>query len=509
MARSAVSLTLVGVTAVLGLLLIGPLAAVIWRADQGLTALDIEAVRFTLWQAALSASLSVALAVPLARALYRRRFYGRGAIISLLGAPFLLPAIVAVLALLSVFGRVGLLAQGAAMLGLTLPSIYGAMGVILAHVFLNMPFAVRLLLLGWQSIPSERFRLAQSLGFGPPALFLHIELPMLRLVAPGAVMAIFMICLSSFAVALTLGGGPRATTVELSIYQALRFDFNLGAAAALGLLQSTLCLAALGLAALLPTQHGFGIGLDRSLALGAPKGWRAYADFAGIFCATVFLLLPLGVLFYTGLSGIGSLPWVIWPAAARSVGVALCAAFLACFAALILAKASLRYGRFYEGVAMLPLATSSLVLGTGLFLIIHPFFSPARAALSVTILTNGFLSLPFAFRILLPDLRRLYADYGHQMTLYDLGPWAAFRFVIWPRMRPAIGFALGVTAAISMGDLGVITLFANVDGTTLPMMIARLLGAYKMQEAASAALLLVLLSFGLFWLFDSREGKDA
>ncbi|HAQ45909.1 MAG TPA: thiamine/thiamine pyrophosphate ABC transporter permease ThiP, partial [Rhodobacter sp.] len=85
MARSAVSLTLVGVTAVLGLLLIGPLAAVIWRADQGLTALDIEAVRFTLWQAALSASLSVALAVPLARALYRRRFYGRGAIISLLG----------------------------------------------------------------------------------------------------------------------------------------------------------------------------------------------------------------------------------------------------------------------------------------------------------------------------------------------------------------------------------------------------------------------------------------
>jgi thiamine transport system permease protein len=40
-------------------------------------------------------------------------------------------------------------------------------------------------------------------------------------------------------------------------------------------------------------------------------------------------------------------------------------------------------------------------------------------------------------------------------------------------------------------------------------MIARLLGAYKMQEAASAALLLVLLSFGLFWLFDSREGKDA
>ena len=33
---------------------------------------------------------------------------------------------------------------------------------------------------------------------------------------------IFVICLSSFAVALTLGGGPRATTLELAIYQAMR-----------------------------------------------------------------------------------------------------------------------------------------------------------------------------------------------------------------------------------------------------------------------------------------------
>ena len=36
---------------------------------------------------------------------------------------------------------------------------------------------------------------------------------------PAATAIIFVICLSSFAVALLLGGGPRATTVELAIYQ--------------------------------------------------------------------------------------------------------------------------------------------------------------------------------------------------------------------------------------------------------------------------------------------------
>ena len=51
--------------------------------------------------------VSTLLAIPVARALARRRFPGRGALITLMGAPFLLPAVVAVLGLLAVFGRAG------------------------------------------------------------------------------------------------------------------------------------------------------------------------------------------------------------------------------------------------------------------------------------------------------------------------------------------------------------------------------------------------------------------
>ncbi len=67
---------------------------------------------------------------------------------------------------------------------------------------------------------------------------------MLRRCAPGAMVAVFLICLTSFAVALTLGGGPRATTVELAIFQAIRFEFDLGRAALLAALQFALCGAA-------------------------------------------------------------------------------------------------------------------------------------------------------------------------------------------------------------------------------------------------------------------------
>ncbi len=54
----------------------------------------------------------------MARALARRRFPGRGALIALMGAPFLLPVIVAVLGLLAVFGRSGWVNGALSALGL-------------------------------------------------------------------------------------------------------------------------------------------------------------------------------------------------------------------------------------------------------------------------------------------------------------------------------------------------------------------------------------------------------
>ncbi|HBM59063.1 MAG TPA: thiamine/thiamine pyrophosphate ABC transporter permease ThiP, partial [Citreicella sp.] len=154
-----------------------------------------------------------------------------------------------VLGLVAVFGQNGVLNGALRAAGLPTLSIYGLHGVVLAHVFFNLPLATRLLLQGWHAIPAERFRLAASLGLSPWALFRTLEAPMLTRIAPGAFAVIFVICLSSFAVALTLGGGPRATTVELAIYQAVRFDFDLGRAALLSVVQLGLALAA-GLVAL-------------------------------------------------------------------------------------------------------------------------------------------------------------------------------------------------------------------------------------------------------------------
>jgi len=490
-------------------LVLGPLAAVIGRAG-GLSALsraDGAALWFTLWQAALSALLSCLLAVPVARALHRRRFPGREALIALMGAPFLLPSIVAIIGLIAVFGRRGAVNAALGALGLPGLSVYGAHGVILAHVFFNLPLATRMVLHGWQAIPSERLRLAMSLGLGPAEVTRHLERPMLRAVLPGAALAIFLVCLSSFAVALVLGGGPRATTVELAIYQAFRFDADLGRAAALALVQVGLALAALALAARFTLPAGFGAGLDRpGLPLPAP-GARRIKDGAAITLAAAFLIAPLGAIALRGLPALAALPPSVWRAAATSLALAAGSTLVTLALALPLALAAPR-ARWAEAAAMLPMAASPLVLGTGLFLIARPFVSPTTLALPVTLIVNAAMTLPFALRLLLPEVRNLQADYDRLAAALNLTGLARLRLLTLPRLARPLGFAAGIAAAFSMGDLGVITLFSDGRTQTLPLALYALMGSYRMDQAAGAACLLMGLTFALFWALD-RIGRHA
>src|SRR5690606_33076028 len=161
---------------------------------------------------------------------------------------------------------------------------------------------------------------------------------------------------------------------------------------------------------------------------------------------------------------------------------------------------------FTEGLGLTMLSASPFVIGTGLFIVLHPWVSPFAVALPVTATVNAAMSLPFMLRALIPALAQARAEYGTLAASLGIRGATLFRLVTWPRLRRPAGFATGLAAALSMGDLGVIVLFAPPNGATLPLVMHGLMGSYRTDAAAGAALLLVLLTFGLFWLFD-RGGR--
>lgn len=495
-------------------LTLGPLVALALRAEpgRGLGPAEWSALRFTLVQALVSATVSVALAVPAARALARRRFAGRALMVTLLGAPFLLPAIVAVFGLVAIWGRAGLVSGVLAPLGLGPLDIYGLPGVVLAHVFFNLPLVTRLLLQGWAAIPAEQFRLAAQLGFAPRDVLFQIEAPMLRAVLPGAFTLVFLLCMTSFAVALTLGGGPRATTIEVAIYQAIRFDFDLSRAAWLALIQFGLCTVVALTALRLAADAGFGDGSGA-----AQRRWDAdrpglrVLDAAALVALALFLGLPLGAVLVAGVPGLAALPASVWSAAALSLGVALASTALAVtlglgLAVRIDAARARGRGRATEAFGLVGLAASPFVIGAGLFIVLHPIADPFALAAPVTAAVNAVMALPFVLRSLLPALTEARSVDGRLADSLGMRGVARFRLVVWPRLRRPAGFATGLAAALGMGDLGVIALFAPPDVATLPLLMQRLMAAYRMEAAAGAALVLVTLTMALFLVFD-RWGR--
>ena len=471
-------------------------------------------IRFTVWQAALSTALSVLGAIPFARALARRRFCGRRALLALGGLAFVTPTMAAVLGIAAVHGRAGWVNQTLSHLGLDgVNYVYGLGGILIAHTFFNLPLAARIFAGGLATIPQRHWELALLHGLRPRDIFRSIEWPLLRGLLPPVAGFIFLLCFTSFAVVLNLGGGPRATTMEVAIYQALRFDFDLNKAAALALLQIILCIPLTLLlfagARGFPLRPGDATGRHRPDA----KLIRTrITDATVLSVVALFLLSPLAAVFGKTFVAHG---WLIltttdfWHSLGWTAAIAAGAGLLATLFALALCDSIIRIARRRAGRAahapellgVLTLLIPPIALGAGLFLFFRRVTDALSLAPAAVIMLNAFFTIAFAMRIILPALQAQREKYHRLCASLGVRGWWRWK-LLWPALRPAVGYALAVTCALSAGDMGVIALFGTDELSTLPLLIHRLLGAYRLEEAAVTAATLMLLCGFLFWSME-------
>ncbi len=483
-------------------------------------------LRFTIWQAALSTFLSLLFAIPVARAIARRgTFAGRGALLRLLALPLALPQLIAAFGILAVWGAGGWLArffdEG------RWPGIYGLSGILLAHVFFNMPLAARVLAQALQRLPAEYWRLAAQMNMPPTAIWRLIEWPALRSVLPGLATLIFLLCATSFTIVLVLGGGPAATTLEVAIYEALRYEFDPPRAVALAALQLLLLLA---LNALLRRFSGPDAALTGAMLHPVPHPARhqpraRLTDAFWLMAATLFTAAPLAGII---LQGLAASPWrLLGDAQVRqAILTSLCIAPPAAFAALGLTLALLsiwhtprgnppspRWQATAEMLSALALITPPLLLAAGWFLLLHQAgFTPglgqgALPAAIVVIVLNALMALPFCWRILQPAMRELAQAQGPLAAHLGISGCARLHLLLWPRLRRPLGLALALALALSLGDLGAIALFGSERLTTLPLLLYQKLGSYRTTDAAALALLLLMLIAALMALAEHLAAR--
>ena len=141
----------------------------------------IRAFRDSLWLAAISSTIAIGASVPAALALARYRFRGREAMTALFMSPLMIPHVVLGIAFLRFFTQVGL---GGTFVGL-----------VLSHVVIVFPFALRLVLAAASGMDRAVEHAAISLGASPGTVFRRVTLP---LILPGVVSGWVLAFISSF-----------------------------------------------------------------------------------------------------------------------------------------------------------------------------------------------------------------------------------------------------------------------------------------------------------------------
>ena len=214
-------------------LLLGiPVGLVFWNAFQDGFAAALDAVTTPEAQHAFYLTfLMVAVAVPLntifgvlaALAIVRQRFRGRALLNAAIDLPFAVSPVVVGLALLLVYGRRdGWVGQWFADQGIQI--IFSTPGMILATMFVSLPFVAREVIPVLREIGTEQEQAAATLGAGPLQIFFRVTLPAIRWgVAYGVVLTTAR-ALGEFGAVSVVSGKLSGQTETATLYVENRFQ---------------------------------------------------------------------------------------------------------------------------------------------------------------------------------------------------------------------------------------------------------------------------------------------
>ncbi len=470
-----------------------------------------QILKFTLYQALISTLLSLLLAVPVARALHRASPWGKSLFLKLSLLAFVMPSLVLVSGIVNLLGP-----QSNFSKALDGWNLFGLSGILIAHVYLNFPFAVRVLYGAYQAIPESREQLADQLKLSTLQRIQHIELPAIRAQLWTLAGLIGILCFNSFAIVLTLGGGPKATTLELAIYQALKYDFNLSEALTLAWLQFAIA-GSLFLLLSYSAKVNW-LGAERGTqSQRTERGSIRYLQLAIYVAAWVYLLFPiLALVSKISVKLLINYPYssMFW-ALSESLIIATSAALLALLLSLLLLnpirKAAIRQQKLTEAIwswlASHSLVAPAMVISTGTYILLISQGLLEAFSYFYLIVLNAMVLLPFLLNQLKPHLLQFDLQYYALIENLKLPLFERLKVTAIHIHKPLIATA-SFALLLALGDVAIFAIFGSYQHPTLPWLIYTFAGTYRLAEAALTSLILLALCFVLLRLMEHYQRHD-
>jgi sulfate transport system permease protein len=222
----------------LGLFLFLPLAAVFGEAlSKGLGTYfaaiaepdALAAMRLTLLAAAIAVPLNLVFGVAAAWAIAKFRFRGRGLLISLIDLPFSVSPVISGLIYVLMFGTQGWLAPVTTALDVQI--LFAVPGIVLATVFITVPFVARELIPLMEEQGTDEEQAALMLGASGWQILFWITLPNVRWGLLYGVLLCNARAMGEFGAVSVVSGHIRGVTNTMPLHLEILYnEYNFAAA---------------------------------------------------------------------------------------------------------------------------------------------------------------------------------------------------------------------------------------------------------------------------------------
>jgi sulfate transport system permease protein len=215
----------------LALLLLAPVVLVFWRSFENGVGAAIDAVTtpealHAFWVTMIAVGVAVpanaVFGVACALVLVRHHFPGRGALNVLVDLPFAVSPVVVGLALILVYGQDGW--AGGWLTDVGIDVIFSLPGIVLATMFVSMPFVVREVVPVLREIGTDAEEAAATLAAGSWRTFRRITLPAIRWGLAYGVVLTTARALGEFGAVSVVSGRVVGETESATLFVQQRFD---------------------------------------------------------------------------------------------------------------------------------------------------------------------------------------------------------------------------------------------------------------------------------------------
>jgi len=234
-------------------LLVAPVGMVFYRAfEHGASAVvnalttpeALHALWLTVEVTVIAVACNTVFGVACAIALVRHRFPGRAILDRLVDLPFAISPVVVGLALLLVYGQNGWF--GNALAGAGIQVIFSTPGIVLATIFVSLPFVVREVAPVLREVGTEQEEAARTLGASGFQTFWRVTLPAIRPAVGYGIILSTARALGEFGAVSVVSGKLQGRTETLTVFVQDRFEgFDMTTAYAAGVLLAVLAISVL------------------------------------------------------------------------------------------------------------------------------------------------------------------------------------------------------------------------------------------------------------------------